>query len=347
MRTADPAPFTLRRATGDHAAGADALERELRRAGLEAVLAGANRRAARRPATKAFAGMKPKPADWYTFDPADDDTADWYPQGVTCASDGGFATPAFAVSWYWRPPSGERGARVSFLDTASLRYRHVLLVEVRPDGSFGPVPVHAGGIVWYAGRLYVADTENGLRVFDLARFLDMRTGRDDVGDPEKIGFHDGRAHAFGYRYVLPQTDSWQVDPGSARFSYVTLDRSGERDLLLSGEYTDDPGETGRVARWALDGETLAETGGEAEPVDAYTAPDAGIQGALSHAGRWYFSRGRGASANGSLIVTAPEGEPVSRSYPIGPEDLTCWREQGTLWSVTEFRGRRALFAVPL
>ncbi|PZG43913.1 hypothetical protein C1I98_17915 [Spongiactinospora gelatinilytica] len=347
MRSVDPAPFTLRRAAGGLAEGAEALGRDLDRADLAAVLAGANRKAARKARTGAFAGMKPRPADWYTFDAADDDTADWYPQGVTCASDGGYDSPAFAVSWHWRPASGERGARVSFLDPGSLRYRHVLLVTAEPDGSFGPVPVHAGGIAWYAGHLFVADTAHGLRVFDLARFLDMKTGRDDAGDPEKIGRHGGEPHAFGYRYILPQIDAWAADEGAARFSYLAVDRSGERDLLLSGEYVKEKGRTGRVARWALDGAALAESGGAAVPIDAHTAPDGEIQGALSHAGTWYFSRGRGGSGNGSLIVVPDGGEPASRSYPVGPEDLTCWREQGTLWSVTEFRGRRSVFAVPL
>nr|BFE80929.1 hypothetical protein GCM10020093_035300 [Planobispora longispora] len=36
---------------------------------------------------------------------------------------------------------------------------------------------------------------------------------------------------------------------------------------------------------------------------------------------------------------------VRRQYPIGPEDLT--RLGDRLWSVSEFPGRRVVYAVPL
>ncbi|MCG5214253.1 hypothetical protein [Streptosporangium sp. KLBMP 9127] len=348
MNAADAAPFTLRRAGGELAAGAAALERDLDKADLKAVLAKGNRTLARKKTTGAFGGMRPKPVDWYCFENGDDTTADWYPQGVTSSSDAGYATPAFAVSWYWRPAGGERGARVSFLNPESLCYQHALLVTARADGSFGPVNIHAGGIAWYGDLLYVADTTRGLRVFDMRLILDMKTGRDDLGDADRIGRHDGAAHAFGYRYIMPQVDTWRVTAGAARFSYASVDRGADGDMLVSGEYVDQAGKIGRVARWPLAGDgTLVNADGTATAADAFQVHHQKIQGALCHEDRWYFSQSAGADAHGRLIVTRPGEKPAIRDFPIGPEDLTCWREKGTLWSVTEFRGRRSLFGVPL
>ncbi|GLW10885.1 hypothetical protein Misp01_60130 [Microtetraspora sp. NBRC 13810] len=348
MTSVDTAPFTLRRAGGELAEAAGVLERDLERADLAAVLAGANRTVARKKASDAFDGMTGAPDDWYVFNAGDNDTTDWYPQGVSCASDAGLDVRAFAVSWYWKPEEGERGARISLLDLTTLKYRHVLLVLPTPDGSFRPIDIHAGGIAWYGGHLYVADTTRGLRVFAMDRMLDMRTGRDDVGDETKIGRHGGALHAYGYRYVLPQIGSWQVVTPGPRFSFAAVDRCGDGDLLISGEYTDGPdGAPGRVARWPLaaDGTLAADGSGTATAADAFSLPGHRIQGALSHEGRWYCSQSAGSGGNGTLIVARPGEEPESRSYPVGPEDLTCWGEQKTLWSVTEFKGRRALFCV--
>ncbi|GAA5066666.1 hypothetical protein GCM10023259_060300 [Thermocatellispora tengchongensis] len=346
MTPVDAAPFTLRNVSGKLRDGIDVLDRELDAVPLRTVLDNGNRTATRKGRTTAWGSMRTKPVDWFCFQSGDDDTTDWYPQGVTCASDAGVADPAFLVSWYWRPEEGERGARVSALDPETGKYQHILLVKPEEGGSFGPIDIHAGGIAWYGTTLYVADTVRGLRAFSLERILDMRTGRDDVGDKTKIGRHGGALHAFGYRYIMPQTGMWQVETRGPRFSFVAVDRSGERDLLISGEYTDGPGgELGRVARWPLASSGALDASGAA--VDAFRMPGHRIQGALSHEGTWYFSQTAGARGNGTLIVTRPGEKVTARPYPVGPEDLTCWREKKTVWSVAEFPGRRALFAVPL
>ncbi|MGW0958255.1 hypothetical protein ACWD4K_04235 [Streptomyces gelaticus] len=44
--------------------------------------------------------------------------------------------------------------------------------------------IHAGGMVWYGNYLYVADTANGMRVFDLRKIMDLNPDNNaDVDDP--------------------------------------------------------------------------------------------------------------------------------------------------------------------
>lgn len=337
MVPTETTPFVLGRATGDLAEAAAKLAGEIGSVPVETVLAQANRTAGTTAGTGAIGDMRPEPSPWYAFDDGDQGTTDWYPQGLTGSDDSGaLPAPAFLVSWYFKPEAGERGIRVTFLDPGTLKYRHALLVLADLDGSYRPIDIHAGGIALHGGLLHVADTVRGLRVFDLAGILDLRTAQDDLGDGTRVGRHDGKFHAFGYRYVIPQTDFWRVAQPGPRFSFVSIDRSTETPQLVAGEFRDTDPE-GWVARWDLD---LA--GGE--PNDAFVLGHPRIQGAVSRDGRWYLSQGAGSTANGKLLVYE-DGTLDTRPYPIGPEDLTV--QDGRLWSVTEFRNKRAIFAVPL
>lgn len=334
----DTAAFSLNRETGDLEEGAAKLASEVGGTSVEAVLAEANRTGVDKGAAAAMGAMHPRPEQWYAFDAADQDTTDWYPQGLTGSEDSGnIGLRTFMVSWYFKPEAGERGVRVSFLSPQTLKYRHALLVMAKPDGSYGPIDIHAGGIACYGDLLYVADTVLGLRVFDLNHLLDLRTVQHDLGDGTRIGRHGGKLNAFGYRYLLPQTDLWKVAQAGPRFSFVSIDRGGERPRLVTGEYRgDDPG--GWVGRWDLD-----LRGGE--PADAFVLGQTKIQGAMSYGGTWYLSQSAGSTANGRLLVADDGAEPQARPFPVGPEDLTV--QDGKLWSVTEFRNRRTVFGVSL
>ncbi|MFI7131763.1 hypothetical protein ACIBQ1_39230 [Nonomuraea sp. NPDC050153] len=337
MAPTDKAPFALRRETGDLAEGAAKLAGEIDSVGVEAVLAQANRLAVRKGASSALGAMSPRPPEWYAFDDKDQDTVDWYPQGLTCSDESGsIGVPAFLATWYFKPEAGERGIRLSFLSPKTLKYQHALLVEAKPDGSYGPINIHAGGVACDGDLVYVADTKRGLRVFDLTRVLDLRTAQNDLGDPKQVGRHGGKFHAFGYRYVMPQTDFWKIAKPGPLFSFVSIDRSGGTPRLVTGEYREnDPG--GWVGRWSL-----GLSGGE--PEDAFVMGQPRIQGAISWGGKWYLSQAAGANANGKLLVHA-DGKLQTRQLPVGPEDLTV--QGGKLWSVTEFRNRRIIFGVPL
>jgi hypothetical protein len=347
MTATDPGPFQLRRNTRDLMRSVETLAGALPHRDLKTVLAQANRTASHKGSTSAFASMTPKPADWYCYQSGDNDTPDWYPQGIAGSSEAGRKdVQALAVTWYWKPEvaATERGVRVSFLSTATRKYRHVLLVEPK-DASYSAINIHAGGVAWYGDLLYVPDTSHGMRVFDTRHIYEVS------GDDDKIGQRNGEYHAFGYRYVMPQVDAWNVT-GKARFSFAAVDRSTSPHMLVSGEYVDpasEPGVVGRVARWALapDGTLVAGADGLAPAADAFTLPAAKIQGGLSYKGKWYLSQAASSNKNGALLVV-PDGKPAEvRKFPIGPEDLTCWGEKNQLWSLTEFKGRRVLFAVPV
>ncbi|MEV0595553.1 hypothetical protein [Nonomuraea cavernae] len=335
----DSAPFALRRDTGTLAEGAAKLAKELGRVTVETVLARGNRTAVRKGAAAALGKMQPRPDVWYAFDSADQGTADWYPQGLTCGEDSGAVkVPVFLVSWYFKPqpPVPERGIRVTFLSPSTLKYQHALLVEARPDGSYRAIDIHAGGIAWYGDLLYVADTKRGLRVFDVRNLLDLRTVQNDLGDSQRIGRANGKFHAFGYRYVIPQTDFWRVTQEGPRFSFVSIDRAAKPHALVSGEYAE-AGPDGRVARWDLP----LDSG---TPRDAYVMGHPKIQGAVSNRDRWYLSQAVDAATNGRLQVYRA-GKLLTRQFPIGPEDLTV--RGGKVWSVTEFRNKRVIFGVDL
>ncbi|MFI6789214.1 hypothetical protein ACIBG4_18030 [Nonomuraea sp. NPDC050383] len=341
MVPADAAPYTLRRVTGTLAEAAGKLAGEIGAVTVATVLARANRTATRRGAAAAMGTMQPRPADWYAFDAKDQDTPDWYPQGLTCGEDSGSAGASVLVaSWYFKPepPVPERGIRLTFLSPQTLKYQHALLVEPRTDGSYVPIDIHAGGVAWHGGLMYVADTVRGLRVFDTRNVLDLRTAQSDLGDPTKVGRRDGRFHAFGYRYVIPQTDFWRVAQSGPLFSFVSVDRSTTPHTLISGEYDED-GPGGRVVRWSLDPDLADGT-----PRDAFVMGHAKIQGAVSCGGAWYLSQAADGRTNGKLLVYR-DGKLTVRPFPIGPEDLTV--RDGRLWSITEFRNKRVIFGVPL
>ncbi|GAA3142952.1 hypothetical protein [Nonomuraea roseoviolacea] len=340
MVPADATPYTLRRATGTLAEAAAKLSGEIGAVTPATVLAHANRTGSRRGAAAALGAMQPRPAEWYAFDAKDQDTVDWYPQGLTCGEDSGSAgAPVLAVTWYFKPapPVLERGVRLTFLSPQTLKYQHALLVEPRTDGSYAPINIHAGGVAWHGDLLYVADTTRGLRVFDMRHVLDLRSAQSDLGDPTQVGRRDGRFHAFGYRYVIPQCDFWRVAQPGPLFSFVSIDRGTSPHTLISGEY-DENGPGGRVVRWDL-GPDLGGT-----PRDAFVLGHPKIQGAVSSGGAWYLSQAADASTNGKLLVYR-DGRLTTRSLPIGPEDLSVRGKQ--VWSVTEFRNKRIVFGVPL
>ena len=123
----------------------------------------------------------------------------------------------FLVSWYMNDPNS---ARISFVDRETNSYRHALLVYPHDEDDFRRVPIHAGGIVWYGNTLWVVDTSNGIRVFDMDNIWQVDSG-DGVGKKS-----DGGYSAQGYKYVIPQVMWYEWMPDFPfRFSYISLDRT--------------------------------------------------------------------------------------------------------------------------
>ncbi|GAB2931109.1 hypothetical protein [Streptomyces mayteni] len=340
------------------------------------------------------------------FDEGDSLGQEWIPQGLTGVSDAqqdeawGTATGTLLTGWYDNDNPGrdaagncsastsglcfEKGVRVTFADPAAGTYRHVLLVwpYYAGDGRItyqpihsagGQTGIHAGGMVWYGNYLYVADTYNGIRVFDMRYLFDLNPDQDaatddrtpdglssDVQDGRRVGRQGGVWYGHGYRYVMPQVATWRytatqyndgtgcVDVGAPKASYLSLDRSGV-DHLVVGEYcstTAAQPSTGRVGAWPI---AELERRSGTVPATAgspYFLPVHQAQGVARYEGRYYVNQSHRYS-NGSLwraTVTggrlALEGGEIRTA--VGPEDF--YLEHGAttgnpprLWSVSEHR----------
>lgn len=288
------------------------------------------------------------------FNRGDDGTPEWYPQGVTTAGRPGDGT--VLVSWYHR---GTKGVRISFVDTDTGSYRHVLLVYPRANRDYVTVRVsqdesnanynqslHGGGVLWYGNYLFVADTERGFRVFDMRRIYDLGASPNGTTQhKDRVGLIGGTYYGHAYRYVMPQVGSWTrtapagakctASDGAPHFSYTSLDRGGPGHVI-AGEYCKSGEETnGRVAVWPIAGafdargELITDTAHRWDAVAVHRLPDSNIQGAARFDGRWYLSRSRGKTTAGTLYTTEPTTSPtgpleVARQQylSIGPEDLS-------------------------
>jgi hypothetical protein len=377
--------FRLRPGATELPARVEALAGRLGRAGVPEILDAANRPASANGDCRATAFPTPPAGSrWYCFDPADSgsieqpEASEWMPQGVTTSADAGGDREALLVSWYDKRHAPAKGVRVSLLDPATNRYRHVLLVYPYLDADGAPSyeivgrpqgGIHAGGVVWYGRRLYVVDTQRGIRVFDTDRIFDLAASENgDTSDTTRIGRHGSTYHAFGYRYVMPQVGAWVnaagadndgdftcTANGAPKFSSIGLDRSESPHRFVTSEYCN-AGAYGRVARWPLDsatGDLQVAADGQAQADEAHRLPVHNVQGAVSNAGTWYLSRSRGADSQGQLVPATPSATPTgtltagaARDAGIGPEDLSYWPGRDELWTVTEHPGRRMLYAVP-
>jgi len=325
----------------------DQLARSLGgRAGIDGVLADLDRAAVvvDVPATAAAYGFR-----WDDEDCADDE---WWPQGITTSAD---ATDTddirgrrvIVVAWYAKRLKGlTQGVRLSFVDVTDEsrpRYRHVLLVEPRRHWltrkvSMRPVPVHAGGVVWYGPSMLVADTRGGIRAFEI----------DDICRVD-------RGHGWrGYRYVMPQRTSHRAisDRGFLpfKFSFVSLDRTAQEHQLIAGEYGKE-GTKPRLVRFRFDAAraALATESGAARPLEILLDQLPHMQGATVVGGTYYISTSRGSLTPGSLWVRRADEEAreCRGVLAIGPEDLTYWSQDDRLWNCSEYPGNRYVYAMPL
>jgi hypothetical protein len=299
-------------------------------------------------------------------DPEDDQTTQWYPQGLTTSADyhddglynGRHVT---LVSWYDNlDDATSKGARISFVDMTDPdqpKYRHVLLVEPYLDPSTGgagtpnfkAVKFHAGGIMWYGDLLYVVDTGKGIRIFDTRKMLKVSTS----GAATAIGRQsDGSYAAFDYTYVLPQSAAYdaQATPEGVKavvWSFISLDRSTAPDSIVVGEYgaPDDPADQKRLFRWKLDATTrlLTATSNVATAYYAVQIDVNEMNGATSVDDKYYIARANGNSP-GNLVTWEPGSFVKYNDEPPHAEDLSYDKNTGWLWNLTEPIGDRYVFA---
>ena len=370
MEPVSKSPFVLE-ATSEHLQNeANNLANQLPKSGIQKLLTNANRTAVRGCSSSALTGVSGV-VDRWCFNSGDNNTPEWYPQGVSGTGDAQAddlwgTKRAIVTSWYHK---GDKGSRVTFLDPATGKYRHVLLVEPYTNSygnpSYRAVKIHAGGIVWYGNYLYVVDTRRGIRVFDMRYVFDLtESPKGDTSNKDLIGRRDGVYYGHGYRYVMAQIGAWTVpgkqagascEPsGPPRFGFIGLDRSPVPDTLITGEYCnppepkDDPTQYGRVARWPLDGQTgklKTASDGRVYATEAYRAPSSNAQGVLALNGTWYLMTSAGSKNNGKLYKARPGAHPTYRKAAIGPEDLYYWPARDQIWTVAGYPGKRVLYAV--
>jgi hypothetical protein len=341
--------------TEENLAGADALATLLGApTGVEPVLGDLNRQGRRavpwgRAVTEAF-----------TWDREDRLTPRWYPQGITTSADANDSERVagrriVVVAWYFKDARGHnQGSRLSFVDLATLRYRHVLLVSPRLRKgrmTLAPLKVHAGGVVWRGPYLHVAATTRGFitcRLDDLMRIPDESGGRD----LRRLGIEGDEVASYGYRYVLPARFAYQAytDEGHERmrYSFLSLDRGSEPPSIVAGEYARGDRVT-RLAHYQLDPATSLLVSGQdgiSRPVALHPGGVSAMQGAVVARGRYHVTVSHGPFVPGTVYVGTPGAlRPHPWATPMGPEDIAYWPSTDLLWSVSEHPGRRWVFAM--
>ena len=325
------------------------------RVGLDGVLGDLNRAAT-------LTRVPGKAAAWgFRWCDEDNRSPRWFPQGITTSADRGplehvNGHRVICTSWYSRQLRGvDKGSRITFVDITDPnrpRYRHVLLVQPvrRRDGRVGVVPLraHAGGLVWHGPYLYVAGTARGIYCFRVEDILRVYS----CGDAGALSIEDGHVDSFGYRYVLPVRFTYEagVTDGEEplRYSFVSIDRTAMPHRLVAGEYGD-RSMTTRVFSYEVDPSSallVRSDDGRAWPVTMHEAALRSMQGATVVDGTYYVSTSAGRRRRGSLWVGTPgELRRFRHVLPVGPEDLTYWPSTGQLWSLTEYPGRRFVFAM--
>lgn len=353
------------RRTDENADEIDALADKLGgRVGIDAVLDDLNRQARpKRVLGRAVSGA-------FAWDDVDQRSQRWWPQGISTSADASdtediAGRKVLVASWYSKTVattnkgSLNKGCRLTFVDLDAMRYRHVLLVvpSVNLLGrvELKPLKVHAGGVVWCGPYLHIAATAKGIhtaRLDDIMRVPDSLYTKD--GD--ELGVHGllgGEVATYGYRYVLPVRFSYQAEADEGqermRYSFLALDRSANPPELIAGEYGRGK-QTTRLTRYPLDPETfhiVTADDGYARPLQLDPGGVAGMQGAVVVGGTWYVTSSRGPHGLGSVYAGRPGHFKQHRwATPFGPEDVTYWPSTDSLWSLTEYPGRRAVFSMP-
>ena len=342
----DPIAGVHLRRTEENVAEIDALATLVGgRAGLGAVLDDLDRRGRRGWAP----GLKSRRA--FTWDRADRRTTQWWPQGISTSADASdtelvHGRRLVVTTWYAKDlGDGNHGSRLSFVDLATRRYRHVLLVVPRlvdGDVRVEPLEIHAGGLAWHGPWLHVAATAAGLFVFHV----------DDIVRVPEQAPESVRVAGEEYRYLLPVRFAYEArtDDGHERlrYSFVSLDRASSPPQLLAGEYGRGR-QTRRLAHFALDPDSRFVAPGDDGACRPLRLHDEGIgqtQGVVQVDGRYYVTTSHGPWKPGSVHVGVPGAWRSHRwAVPMGPEDLAYWPSRDELWSLSEHPRRRWVFSV--
>ena len=280
----------------------------------------------------------------WSWDLRDQLTREWWPQGITWAGE------RLLVSWYSRRGAG---SRVSVVDLVARRYAHVPLLT--PDSE--PLRVHAGGLAWDDGWLYVAATARG---FWALHVDDLDLAVEEVAQqPSRDPGPTWRARTL-HRPALPGSDQpfrWSfldlAPPGWSSSVETTAapaveevaqqpSRNPGATRLLAGEY----GRGGKSTRLAYltieDGQPV----GDLEPLDEGPS---GMQGVTTYADGLVVSTSAGPWTRGDLHLAAGRSTRGVDERLVESENPTL-AEQGhgaTSAPVSRPESRRSRRAAPI
>jgi hypothetical protein len=369
----DSEQFELRAHPGDPGAWAERIEGlesdwhlENDTVALSEVLDGADRLT---PDGEAC-GTDDHPKTGFCWNKGDNLNQEWMPQGLTASWDA-FENGRYdgrtvvAASWYLKGKNENdpaRANRVSFSDRDKKSYDYIALAKPTEDGKdIEPLHLHAGGLAWVGRYLYVPDTDQGLRVFDLTHIWRADTGSSDY----KVA--NGRVSAGGYRYVLLQVGSYiyskkgkacSEDGAPPVHSSVSVDRKTK--TLVTSEYCGDKGNgLGRIIRWPLDSNNGELTGllnlanGKVESHDWYRTDLHSMQGVATHGDDVWMTASFGKDGKGQWYKNSLAGLETGSILPSvrgsamctqGPEDLT-YKSDDSVWTLTEYPDERQVFPI--
>ncbi|WP_336733278.1 hypothetical protein [Chryseobacterium sp. VD8] len=285
----------------------------------------------------------------------DETTSLWRPQGISGFTKDGVRY--LLVSWYAKDEAEFKGSRITLIDISPssstyLTYRHILLVQ--PDipagtasysqyGSYAPLNVHAGGIAYFKGKIYLSSTNLGVRVFDLNKIIEVSTG-DTTND--KCGKDsNGNLFAFNYRYILPQTGYQKINNANP---FSTIQVNDEGTQFWTGQYYSGSADVSIVPKifgFPVDTNGRLQNTGivTVTPKNSlFTDNHAhGIQGVFRKGNRtWLSCTGSPSNSYGSNArlarYTDGADDTVRFRWPYGAESLYYESQYNYLWSLTEY-----------
>ncbi|WP_205511644.1 hypothetical protein [Longitalea arenae] len=319
----------------------------------------------------------------FKWNSGDQQTNEWRPQGITGFTWGG--RNFLLITWYGVGPSNipgvnnqHKGVRISLVDITSMSnitYRHILLVQNKANmsngelydpsnsyvqlASYAPVTMHAGGVAFFAGKIYVVDTGLGIRVFDLTKFIAAEGDATET----RIGKEtDGSLKAFNYAYILPQTGYYKIT-NAKPFSCIETGTglTASDKMLWTGQYIESSSTTvPKVYGFHLNasGQIVSSPLPEViTPIDNDNTNVNGIQGVYRTGTKTFMATTGNSSYEGSTarLVRYNDGTAAGVRYrwPHGAEDLYLEESTGYLWNLTEYEtekygtDNRCVFAVRL
>lgn len=285
----------------------------------------------------------------------DETTPLWRPQGIAGFSKDGVRY--LLVSWYAKDEAAFKGSRITLIDISPssstyLTYRHILLVQ--PDvpagstgysqyGTYAPLNVHAGGMAYFKGKLYISSTNLGVRIFDLNKIIEVSTG-DATND--KCGKDaNGNLFAFTYRYILPQTGYQKINNANP---FSTIQVNAEGTQFWTGQYysgSADASIVPKVFGFPVDANGIIQNTGivSVAPKNSLFIDNHahGIQGVFRKGNRtWLSYTGSPSNSYGSNArlarYTDGADDTVRFRWPYGAESLYYESQYNYLWSLTEF-----------